>query len=90
MTDWAITKSWAIEPPTGAACDAAYIVRLTDGAGSTHDLTVEFETPSAVASIGYAEEIARRFRRQGELPLHVILDTQRSVRVVEGGDARGT
>lgn len=84
MTDWLISKSWAIEPPTGVGYDAAYAVRLTDKAGSTHDLVVEFEAPSAVASVGYAEEIARRFREGSELPVHVIVDTGRAVRVVGG------
>ena len=83
MTDWSISKSWAIEPPTGVEYDAAYIVRLTGGTGSTHDMVVEFAAPSAVASVGYAEEIARRFRQRGELPLHVVVDTQRAVSIVE-------
>ena len=79
---WAISKSWAIEPPTGAGCDAAYIVRLTDQEGETHDLIVEFAAPSAVASVGYAEEVARRFRQQTDVPVHVMVDTERAVRVV--------
>lgn len=81
--DWSISKSWAIAPPTGVGYDAAYIVRLTDRAtASTHDLVVEYAAPSAVASVGYAEEIARRFLRQNDLPSHVIVDLQRAVRVV--------
>ncbi|HET7130508.1 MAG TPA: hypothetical protein VFJ93_15675 [Gaiellaceae bacterium] len=84
MTAWSISKSWAIEPPTGAGHDAAYAVRLVDDAGSTHDLVVEFAAPSAVASVGYAEEIARRFRGESELPAHVIVDVQRAVRIVSG------
>lgn len=83
MTDWCISKSFAIEPPTGAEYDAAYLVRLTGEAGSTHDMVVEFAAPSAVASVGYAEEIARRFRQKGEPPLHVVVDAQRAVRIVE-------
>jgi hypothetical protein len=82
MSNWSISKSWPIEPPTGAAYDAAYIVRLTDGVGATRDMVVEFEAPSAVASVGYAEEIFRRFRDQPELPEHVIVEVQRTVRVV--------
>jgi hypothetical protein len=82
VADWSISKSWPIEPPTGAGHDSAYIVRLTGAGGATHDLVVEFEAPSALTSVGYAEEIARRFRQQSELPFHVIVDTQRAVRVV--------
>lgn len=90
MTDWSISKSWAIEPPTGADYDAAYIVRLTGGTGSTHDMVVEFAAPSAVASVGYAEEIARRFRQKGDLPLHVVVDTQRAVRIIGESVERST
>jgi hypothetical protein len=81
-TRWSISRSWPVEPPTGAGYDAAYIVRLTDAAGSTHDLTVEFAAPSTLTSVGYAEEIARRFHDRAELPVHVIVDTRRAVQVV--------
>jgi len=89
LTGWSISRSWAIAPPTGAEFDAAYIVRLTDTAReATHDLVVEYAAPSALASVGYAEEIARRFLRQGDPPLHVIVDTHRAVRVVaESGES---
>ncbi len=88
VTGWSITKTWAVAPPTGTEYDAAYTVRLTDTAsGATHDLVVEYAAPSALASIGYAEEIARRFLGQSDLPAHVVVDTQRAVRVV--GDALG-
>ena len=89
MTAWSITKSWPIEPPTGADFDAAYMVRLADAAGGTHDLIVEFAAPSAVASVGYAEEVARRFRRDSRLPQHVVVDVERNVRVagVDLGDS---
>jgi hypothetical protein len=83
VTDWSISKSWAIEPPTGTGYDAAYIVRLNREPGLSHDLIVEFAAPSVLASIGYAEEIARRFLHESELPSHVIVDVQRAVRVVE-------
>ena len=81
-TGWSITRSWPIEPPTGAGYDSAYIVRLTDDAGSAHDLVVEFAAPSTLTSVGYAEEIARRFRDRADLPAHVIVDTKRAVQVV--------
>lgn len=84
MAPWSITKSWPIAPPTGAGYDAAYIVRLTDPAtGSTRDLVVEYAHPSALASVGYAEEIARRFVGESDPPPHVIVDTERVVRVVD-------
>lgn len=82
VADWTIARTWAIEPPTGAAYDAAYTVRLSDGTEITHDLVVEFEAPSAVASVGYADEIARRFRGGNVLPLHVIVDVQGVPRIV--------
>lgn len=83
QSGWSISKSWPIEPPTGPGYDSAYIVRLTGDAGLTHDLVVEFAAPSSLTSVGYAEEIARRFRDRAELPAHVIVDANRSVRVVE-------
>jgi hypothetical protein len=82
VADWTIARTWAIEPPTGAGYDAAYTVRLWDGTAATHDLVVEFEAPSAVASVGYADEIARRFRGGSVLPLHVIVDVQGVPRIV--------
>jgi hypothetical protein len=82
VADWTIARTWAIEPPTGAAYDAAYTVRLSNGTEATHDLVVEFEAPSAVASVGYADEIARRFRGGSVLPLHVIVDIQGVPRIV--------
>jgi hypothetical protein len=82
---WSISKSWAIEPPTGDRYDAAYIVRLEDEAGSTHDLVVEFEAPSALTCVGYADEIAHRFWRDAEPPTHVRVDVKRRVRIVGEG-----
>ncbi len=79
---WSISKSWAIAPPTGAAYDAAYIVRLSHTDESVHDLIVEFEAPSALASVGYAEEIARKYLRAADPPRHVIVDVRRAVRVL--------
>jgi hypothetical protein len=80
--DWAISRSWAIEPPSEGECDAAYIVRLTDTAGNGHDLVVEFVAPSVLTSVGYAEEIARPFRRESAPPSHVIVDRKGNVRAV--------
>ena len=90
MANWSVAKTWAIEPPSGAGYDAAYIVRLKDGSGATREMVVEFEAPSAVASVGYAEEIFRRFRQQDELPPHVIVDVQRRVRIVGETSPKGS
>lgn len=81
---WSVAKSWAVDPPSGDRYDAAYIVRLEEEAGSTHDLVVEYAAPSTLTSIGYAEEIARRFQRDAEPPTHVQVDLKRRVRVVGG------
>jgi hypothetical protein len=78
---WSILKSWAIEPPSGAEYDAAYIVRLADEVGSTRELVIEFAAPSTLTSVGFAEEIARRFKGDRELPSHVVVDVQRNVRI---------
>lgn len=87
MTSWSIARSWPIEPPTGRPqYDAAYIVRLRDVAESTHDLIVEFAAPSALASVGYAEEVARPFLKESDPPSHVVVDIGRAVRVVAGSD----
>jgi hypothetical protein len=65
------------------ACDAAYTVRLSETAsGATHDVLVEYAAPSVLASVGYAEEIARRFLRQSDPPSHVIVDLEGSVQVM--------
>jgi len=80
---WSIAKSWAIAPPAGSNSDAAYTVRLSHDEGSVHDLIVEFEAPSALASVGYAEEIARTLLRAGDPPGHVVVDTDRTVRVID-------
>ena len=77
---WSISKSWAIAPPTGDAYDAAYTVRLSHDDESVHDLIVEFEAPSALASVGYAEEVARKYLQAEDLPTHVIVDVRRAVR----------
>jgi hypothetical protein len=59
--------------------------RLTHDDGAVHDLVVEFEAPSALASVGYAEEIARSFLRTADTPRHVIVDIRRDVRVLGEG-----
>ena len=82
-TGWLISKSWPIEPPSGAGHDSAYVVRLVDDTEETRDLIVEFAAPSSLTSVGYAEEIARKVRDRTELPIHVIVDTDGLCRVVK-------
>ena len=81
MAEWSIAKSWPIAP-TGPGFDAAYLVRLIDKAEAIRDLVVEFAAPSALASVGYAEEVARRFRGEREPPTRVVVDVARNVRVI--------
>jgi len=80
---WLISRSWPIEPPSGADHDAAYIVRLTDESGGTRDLIVEFAAPSSLTSVGYAEEIARKVSDREELPFHVIVATDGALQIAE-------
>ena len=79
---WLISRSWPIEPPSGAGHDSAYVVRLVDAAGETQDLIVEFAAPSSLTSVGYAEEIARKVRDRADLPLHVIVARDGALEVV--------
>lgn len=81
--DWLIAKSGAIAPPSGRLLAAAYLVRVVRGS-STRDLAVEFANSSAVVSVGYAEEVARRFLRDAEPPQRLLVDISGSVSVVVG------
>jgi hypothetical protein len=81
MTTWRITRTWAIAPPSGAGFDSAYTVRMTQPDETRHDLIIEFAAPSALTSVGYADEIARRFQRDAVPPDHVVVDPQRRVQV---------
>jgi hypothetical protein len=82
QTDWVISRSWPIEPPSGTDHDSAYIVRLVDPAGESRDLIVEFAAPSSLTSVGYAEEIARKVRDRVDLPRHVIVATDGGLEIV--------
>jgi len=81
VADWRITRSWAVEPPSGDGFDAAYIVTMMRADETRHELVVEFAAPSVLASVGYAEEIARRFQREAEPPERVVVDVDRNVQV---------
>jgi hypothetical protein len=80
VSAWQIVKSGAISPPSGGAFDAAYFVRIVSGS-STREVVVEFVAPSAVASFAYAEEVTRRFLRQIEPPIHLVVEPGGVVRV---------
>ena len=48
------------------------------------DVVVEFAAPSAVTSVGYAEEVARGFQHDEEPPQHLIVERDGQVRVLTG------
>jgi hypothetical protein len=81
--DWLIAKSGAIAPPSGRLLAAGYLVRVVRGS-STRDVAVEFANSSAVVSVGYAEEVARRFLRDAEPPRQLLVEVSGSVSVVVG------
>lgn len=83
MPDWVIAKSGAIAPISEPSFDAAYRVKLTRGE-STREVVVEFAAPSTLTSVGYAEEVTRRFLADGEPPQHLLVDRRGSVRVLHG------
>ena len=83
MAKWLVDRSNAIAPLSEGDFDAAYRVRLSRGQ-TAREVVVEFAAPSAVASGGYAEEIVRRFQHDDEPPQHLIVERDRSVRVLTG------
>jgi hypothetical protein len=83
MDRWSVDRSQAIAPPSEGDFDAAYLVRLSRGS-TLREVVVEFAAPSAVTSVGYAEEVARRFQGDAELPQHLIVERDGSVRVLTG------
>src|SRR5579862_318221 len=83
MTNWLIVKSAAIAPISAPTFDAAYQVRMTRGS-STREVVVEFEAPSTLTSVGYAEEVIRRFLPDREPPQHLLVDRRGAVRVLHG------
>jgi hypothetical protein len=80
---WSIERTRAIAPPSGAAFDAAYLVKLLRGEAS-RDVAVEFQAPSAVASNGYAEEVTRPFLGDEEPPQGLVVECGGRVRVCTG------
>ena len=78
-----IVKSGAIAPVSEPSFDAAYQVRLSRGE-STREVVVEFAAPSTLTSVGYAEEVTRRFLGRPEPPRHLLVDRRGSVRILHG------
>ncbi|HEY0414927.1 MAG TPA: hypothetical protein VGC78_00960 [Gaiellaceae bacterium] len=80
MENWRIERSVAISPADGSDADAAY--RVTVGYGEERaEVIVEFTAPSAVASVGYAEEIVRKYLKDDEPPQQVVVAPDGSVRI---------
>jgi hypothetical protein len=82
MVSWLIVKSSAV-PPRSNAVDSAYRVKVARGE-STRDVVVEFTAPSSLTSVGYAEEITRRYLSSSEPPQHLVVDVSGEVKVVLG------
>ena len=82
VASWLVDRSQAIAPRSDDF-DAAYLVRLSRGS-ILREVVVEFTAPSAVASVGYAEEVARPYQRDHEPPQHLIVERDGSVRVLVG------
>jgi hypothetical protein len=80
---WLVSRSHAIAPPSDGDFDAAYLVLLSRGS-TLREVVVEFVAPSAVTSVGYAEEVARPFQRDDEPPQHLIVERDGRVRVLIG------
>jgi hypothetical protein len=80
---WQIVKSGAVAPSARDGFDAAFVVNLVSGS-STREVVVEFEAPSAVASVVYAEEVTRSYLSDAEPPQHLAVGAGGVVRVISG------
>ena len=85
---WLVDRSTAIAPVSGSECDAAYVVKLSCGS-TLREVVVEFAAPSTVVSRSYAEEVARRFQQDDDLPRHIVLEQDGTVRIVTGVEDSG-
>src|SRR5215218_5372855 len=81
MSRWQVDRVTPIEPVDFVECDSAYLLRL-EGGGESRECIVEFESPSAVASGGYAEEALRSYLDDQEPPQQLVVMTTGDVRVV--------
>lgn len=82
MASWLIVKSSAVAP-LSYAVDSAYRVKVARGE-SVRDVIVEFTAPSSLTSVGYAEEVTRRYLTPVEPPQHLVVDVGGAVRVLRG------
>jgi hypothetical protein len=82
---WLILKSFPIAPG-GPGVDSAYLVRLTRN-NELRELVIEFAAPSSLTSVGYAEEVARRFLREDEPPGHLVIGANGEVELATSDDA---
>jgi hypothetical protein len=80
MENWRIERSVAVSPAPGSDADAAYLVIVGYGEERA-EVIVEFAAPSAVASVGYAEEVVRRYLAHDEPPQQVVVALDGSVRI---------
>jgi hypothetical protein len=84
LSGWLIVKSSAVPPLSGTA-DSAYRVKVACG-DAARDVVIEFTAPSALTSVGYAEEVTRPFLANPEPPQHLIVEVSGAVRVLKGPD----
>jgi hypothetical protein len=83
VENWEIQSVVAVSPSGVDDCDAAYLLKMTYG-DEQAEVIVEFAAPSAVASGGYAEEVARKFLTGDEPPQRIVVERDGSVRIAEG------
>jgi len=73
VQNWEIKTSVAVSPTDASECDAAYLVKVAYGEEQA-EVIVEFATPAAVASVGYAEEVTRKFLGDDEPPRRIVVE----------------
>jgi hypothetical protein len=83
VENWEIQSVVAVSPSEASDSDAAYLLRVAYG-DERAEVVVEFAAPSAVASGGYAEEVARKFLASDEPPQRIVVERDGSVRVADG------
>jgi hypothetical protein len=83
VENWQIQSVVAVSPSGTTDCDAAYLLKIAYGEERA-EVVVEFAAPSAVASGGYAEEVAAKFLASDEPPQRIVVERDGSVRIAEG------
>jgi hypothetical protein len=81
MSRWQLDRVTPIAPVDFLECDNAYLLRL-EGGGEFRECIVEFESPSVLASINYAEEALRSYLDDQEPPQQLVVMKTGEVRVV--------